>query len=129
MVNKRAVEEWLVKADEDYQYAKASLDEGLTFYDQICFHFHQAAEKYLKAYIVAKELEFRKIHDLTKLLQICEAHDNAFKNLTDAVNELNPFYIESRYPGFTNFTDRARSENAMSMVEKIASFVKDNLQL
>ena len=35
MVNKRAVEEWLVKADEDYQYAKASLDEGLTFYDQI----------------------------------------------------------------------------------------------
>ena len=127
MVDKRAIEEWLAKADEDYQYAKASLDEGLAFYDQICFHLHQAAEKYLKAYIVAKELEFRKIHDLTKLLQICEAHEKAFKDLTDVINELNPFYIETRYPGFTNATDKVQAEKAIFMVEKIADFIKSKL--
>jgi HEPN domain-containing protein len=127
MVNVKAIGEWFAKADEDYRYAKASLDEGFAFYDQICFHLHQAAEKYLKAYIVAKELEFRKVHDLTKLLQICEVHDNAFEDLRDEVRELNPFYIETRYPGFINTTDKAQTEKAISMVEKIADLIKSKL--
>ncbi len=42
-----------------------------SFYAQICFHFHQAAEKYLKSYIIACDLEFKKIHDLPVLLQLC----------------------------------------------------------
>lgn len=67
MVDSTIVEEWLQKADDDFQYAKASLDEGLKFYSQICFHIHQAAEKYLKAYIVANDLTFRKIHNLVTL--------------------------------------------------------------
>jgi hypothetical protein len=38
----------------------------------------QAAEKYLKSYIVAFNLEFRKIHDLIALLKICSAKDDSF---------------------------------------------------
>jgi len=38
---------------------------------QICFHFHQAAEKYLKSYIIASDLDFKKIHDLPAFLKSC----------------------------------------------------------
>jgi len=40
------VSEWLEKAEEDFEFA-VSVIEDSTFYAQICFHFHQAAEKHL----------------------------------------------------------------------------------
>lgn len=64
MADPGLVKGWIKKADEDLQYAGASFKEKLGFYPQICFHLHQAVEKYLKAYIVAKDLTFQKIHDL-----------------------------------------------------------------
>jgi len=48
MVDPRIIKEWLDKADEDFGFADSNLQEDSTFYAQICFHFHQAAEKYLK---------------------------------------------------------------------------------
>ncbi len=49
MADLKIVNEWLSKADEDFHFAVANLKEGSNFYAQICFHFQQAAEKYLKA--------------------------------------------------------------------------------
>lgn len=69
MVDTKIVEEWISKADEDFEFAFLNLNEGKTFFAQICFHFQQASEKYLKAYIIGQELEFRKIHDLPVLLK------------------------------------------------------------
>jgi HEPN domain-containing protein len=56
MVDSAIVREWLDKADGDFSFAQINLEEGKLFFAQICFHFQQAAEKYLKAYIVAHEL-------------------------------------------------------------------------
>ncbi len=70
MADPQIVSEWLKKADEDLGFA-ISVIEDSTFYAQICFHFHQAAEKYLKSFIIARDLEFKKIHDLTVLLKSC----------------------------------------------------------
>jgi len=53
MADIEIISEWLKKADEDFQFALINLKEQRPFYAQICFHFHQVAEKYLKAYIVA----------------------------------------------------------------------------
>ncbi len=57
MADGSLVTEWLTKADEDFDFARVNLEERKNFFAQICFHFQQAAEKYLKAFIVAKELE------------------------------------------------------------------------
>ncbi|MBS1127586.1 MAG: hypothetical protein H6Q93_1575 [Nitrospirae bacterium] len=58
MADPSIVREWLAKADEDYNFAKINLEDDHKFYSQICFHFQQAAEKFLKAYIAAYDLEF-----------------------------------------------------------------------
>ena len=70
MADERIVSSWLKSADEDFEFAVLSLEDS-TFYAQICFHFQQAAEKYLKTFIITNDLEFKKIHDLTVLLKIC----------------------------------------------------------
>lgn len=58
MISREIVKEWINKADEDYGFASESID-NTDYFAQICFHFQQAAEKYLKAFIIANELEFR----------------------------------------------------------------------
>ncbi len=98
MVHRLLILEWLYKADQDFGFAAMTVrDPAISFYDQICTSFHQAAEKYLKAYIVARELSFRKIHDLEKLLHICMTHDASLVSLEAACRFLNPFYVELRY--------------------------------
>lgn len=128
MVNLKIVEAWIKKADEDFQYAKIGLDEELEFYALICFHFHQAVEKYLKAYIVANELTFQKTHDLSKLLKICAEEDREFDILNKDVSELNPLYVETRYPEFMENILKSDVQKAFKITEKIAFFVKSKLK-
>ena len=95
MVDSDIIEEWAAKADEDFEFARINLEEEKPFYAQICFHFQQAAEKYLKAYIIAKELEFRKIHDLPLLLKQCSSKDATIITLAEDCEFLTTFYIET----------------------------------
>jgi HEPN domain-containing protein len=85
MAESQLIDEWIKKAEEDYQFA-ASVLEDTTFYAQICFHFHQAAEKYLKAFIVARDLEFQRIHDLLVLWKLCSAAEPGFGEIQDDAN-------------------------------------------
>jgi HEPN domain-containing protein len=119
------VREWLTKAAEDFAFARVNLEEGKPFYAQICFHFHQAAEKYLKAYIVAYDLDFRKIHDLPLLLKICAAHDPAADPLRDACEFLSAFSVETRYPVHwpTHFS-REETQRAWQSAERVKSWVE-----
>ena len=98
MVDPHIIKEWISKADEDFEFARINLEEEKPFYAQICFHFHQSAEKYLKTYIIEHGLEFRKIHDLPLLLQQCISKDKSFDHLIGDCEYLATFYIESRYP-------------------------------
>jgi HEPN domain-containing protein len=120
----------LEKADEDFRFAEANLIEGSTFYPQICFHFHQAAEKYLKAFIVAKGLAFSKVHDLLYLLRICAAQAPAFREIDEDCILLNTAYIETRYPVHwpTNY-NRGTAEQACLAAGRIGRMVRGQLEV
>jgi HEPN domain-containing protein len=49
MVDSKVITEWVEKANEDLEFARINLNENRPFFAQICFHFQQSAEKYLKA--------------------------------------------------------------------------------
>src|SRR5712692_787648 len=93
MVDRQVVEGWINKGDEELEFAIVSLEKGLEFYAQVCFFLHQAPEKYLKAYIIANELDFKRIHDLIELLRICAQDNEEFNNFYEAAILLNPYDI------------------------------------
>lgn len=130
MVDSAIIREWLDKADEDFRFAEENLQQGSTFYSQICFHFQQAAEKYLKAFIIARGLGFSKVHDLVYLLRLCSAHAPAFSGLEEDCVLLNAAYIETRYPVHwpTNYTRQA-AEQASAAAGRIAKVVRSQLPL
>ena len=74
---------------------------------------------------MAEELGFEKIHDLLKLLKVCQSKEPSLSNLREDCKLLNPFYIETRYPVHwpTHYT-REEALNAQEAVKRIAESIK-----
>lgn len=69
MADPGIVREWVLKAEEDFEFARISLREKKPFYSHICFLFQQSAEKHLKALSLALGLGLQKTHDLLAILK------------------------------------------------------------
>lgn len=129
MVDKAIINEWMRLAEEDFSFASRNLDDpSNTYFGIICFHFQQSAEKYLKAYIVAHELSFEKVHDLGRLQQLCKTSDNMFDKIEKDCLLLNDFYIDARYPviwpvGYT----KSDAEKAKEAANTIRIFITSKL--
>ena len=123
--------EWLEKAERDFHFACRNLEDPENPYlDLVCFHFHQSAEKYLKSFIVAHDLEFKRIHDLVELLRICEEKGPSFSTLSSACEFLTDFYIETRYPvPWPSGVSREEAEKARKYAESIRDFVRNLLNI
>ena len=61
---------WIRKADEDLALTEHLLGEDTPYLSAVAFHSQQAAEKYLKAFLVHRQCEFSKTHDLDRLLAL-----------------------------------------------------------
>ncbi|MFA6291540.1 MAG: HEPN domain-containing protein [Victivallales bacterium] len=81
--------------DED---AVSALLENRDIADEIVgFHCQQAAEKYMKAVLVSRKIEFRKTHDLEELLQLIEDNGIGKPEKSEDLGELEPFAVAFRY--------------------------------
>ena len=131
MADQKIIEEWLYAADQDFGFASSCLaDIETTYFGFICFHFQQSAEKYLKAYVVAKKLKFAKIHDLDALRIYCLGTDLVFENIRDECIYLSDYYLETRYPPMIpSELSRSESKKAKEAAERIGQLVKNSLKL
>ena len=127
MADHQVINEWLKKADEDLEFAASVIKES-PFYAQICFHFHQAAEKYLKSYLIATDLQFKRIHDLPVLLKSCLVKEPDLESIMKDCKLLNRFYIDTRYPVHwpTKYT-RQDAFEAKKAAEHIRDVIKNAL--
>src|SRR5512133_693193 len=63
--------DWVEYAEEDLIMAKSALRRSKPLTTSSCFHSQQCAEKYLKAILVSRDIEFPKTHDLLILNTLC----------------------------------------------------------
>lgn len=87
---------WLLKAGSDLSAAEACLKAG-TALDVACFHCQQAAEKSLKAFLIAHQVNFPLTHDLGRLVPRCAQIEPAFQAFLNDAASLNPYAVEMRY--------------------------------
>lgn len=98
-------EKWFKKAENDLLVIKNNLASDEIPFDACCFHSQQAAEKYLKAYLVSKQIHFPKTHDLQSLLNLCIAINSSFNQVIAPAIRLTDYAIAPRYPdAFDNLT-------------------------
>ena len=120
------VKEWLRKADHDRRTAEAALDQKPPITDIAAFHCQQAAEKYVKAYLVHRREPFERIHDLEHLVGQCAALDPAWDELRDPVEPLTAYAVRFRYPGPPD-PSVEEVQTALAVVNQLRDFVLERL--
>jgi HEPN domain-containing protein len=88
----------------------------------ICYLCQQAAEKYLKGFLVVHNMEPPKIHNLLDLLRICEPLHTNFSSLSAKCAFLNPYGVIPRYPNELQITD-ADTKIALQYAKEIKEFI------
>ena len=117
---------WLEKARRDLVTAQTGIDSSEPFSDIICFHTQQAAEKYIKAYLIWQKVEFPKTHSLEDLLLLAAQKDKSFLELIEDANMLTPYAVEIRY-GESDEPIIDDAKQAIEIAEEIKDFVQQKL--
>jgi len=122
MDERTLIREWFRLADQDIAYAK----HGLTLHplplEAICFHCQQAAEKYLKGYLVSVGVtEPPKTHDLLSLCELCSEYDGAFEDIRKPCSRLSNYGVQPRYPDEI-YIDEEIMRRALLFADEIKAF-------
>ena len=119
--------EWVRKAEIDLKTAEHLGKSGTDFMEGAAFHSQQAAEKYLKAFLVWHQIEFPKTHDIEALLRLVGKADNRIAEvLRDAV-ALTPYGVDYRYPGDYPEVGRIDAEKALRLADQVRKEVRTRL--
>ncbi|MDR3198387.1 MAG: HEPN domain-containing protein [Planctomycetaceae bacterium] len=112
---------WFDFADQDLDTAQLLIQMRPTHFEIICYHCEQAAEKYLKGYLVAHGTFPPKTHELEKLCAMCSETDNQFNEIVATCSFLTQFATQMRYPHEMNITEE-HVKLAISNAESIKNF-------
>lgn len=124
----RMAAKWAEAAEHDLRNAEHTLTlvEDCPL-ETVCFHAQPCAEKYLKAWLISRAIEFPKTHDLVLLLNLASDRGLTGLGVLD-VQALNRFAVETRYPGDWEPFDRKEAERAVGAAKKIREALRGKLE-
>lgn len=92
--------EWVEKAEEDFHVLQRERRaRKYPSHNAACFHAQQCAEKYIKARLQEASTPFPRTHSLPALLQLVLPVEPLWTTLSPALNNLNVYGVNFRYPG------------------------------
>jgi len=98
-VKRELVRLWFEKAEGDWRVSHRLLDDPEPHTEAIAFHAQQAVEKYLKALLTWRQVDFPKTHDIKRLLELIGSSDSDLAESLSFTIELTAYAVEYRYPG------------------------------
>ena len=123
-MSEELVNEWIVKAEEDYRSVEELYKKSVSgFATTICFHAQQSAEKYLKALLTKHGIEPPWIHTLETLLELIISKIPELEKYRETLAQLTPYATEYRYPG--KVADQEDAETCVNIIRKF----QDNMRL
>jgi len=127
-VRRRLVGQWVDKADQDLRAADVLVQQVPRLAYPVCFHCQQASEKYLKAYLTYRQVEFGKTHNIRELLDLVASVDDALSQDLAAAATLNPYGVDARYPGDLPEPSEEDSNEALRIAHQVAEAVSDRMK-
>ena len=121
------IRKWIFKAMEDYRIAKHELrfPEEEIATSPVCFHCQQIVEKLLKAYLISKNIDFAKTHDLEFLLKLCINTDEEFERIE--IGNLRFYAVEIRYPDEFYTPSIEEAKECFIIASNVKAFVFEKL--
>jgi HEPN domain-containing protein len=118
------VNKWLFRANEDVAVIQnLTQSDRQTYASTICFHAQQAVEKYLKALLAHKGVDFPRTHDIDFLLSECR---NVTSGELDHVDpkSLTDFGVSVRYPDDFYIPDPAETMYYAQLAQDVKRIVE-----
>jgi len=119
--------DWLDFARADLRAARLLLTDTEVPARIACFHAQQAAEKALKAALVASATPFRKTHDIVVLAGLAGERIAAELASLDLV-ALQPWAVDGRYPGDLPDAAEAEAAEVLEVAEAVVEAVRRSLR-
>ena len=127
MQHKEEVYRWIELADKDLALAEHTAKTMWpTPYEIVCFHCQQFVEKYLKAFLVSREVEPPHIHDLVRLTALCETENPVFNEIKQKCIMLTEYGVQPRYPGYIQIIEEDM-KRALHFSADIKTFMKERV--
>lgn len=108
----------LSKARTDKLVLDKLVDDPEIADDAIGFHAQQAVEKLLKAVLANRNVEYPRVHDIDRLVDLLEAHDGSLPPQARQLDELTPWATQLRYDELLDIErlDRQRTQQLVDAV-------------
>lgn len=117
-------QDWLARAKGDLALALAPLPKGALFYEDLCFHAQQAAEKAVKAVYEKYQLPFRYTHDLGELLAGLKERGFTIPPEIEDAQILAVYASEYRYPSLAEPVTTEEYHEATSLATKVVRWAE-----
>ena len=95
-------------------------------FDAVCFHAQQLAEKYLKALLVHKGIDFPKTHDLAEIASLLP-HDLIPPIDKGEQDFLSQHAVTSRYPGDPDLISSLEASQAIAIARRVRDWARNLL--
>ena len=122
------VQQWLDKARKDLAAGEVLLKGNFEDYDSVGFHAQQAAEKFVKAFLVRHQIEFPKSHDIALLRQLVARVDPRLAEKLATADVLTPYGVEFRYPGDLPSVSHDEGKKALRLAEQARDLILESLK-
>jgi HEPN domain-containing protein len=123
------VKQWIEKADHDLGTGQVTYLYLPQYRDTIAFHCQQAAEKYLKGFLLFLDIPFKRQHSLNYLLGLLSQKIEISNDLYDNASELEDFAVEIRYPDTSVDLSDVEIQQAFKIAKLIRVFVLSQMNL
>ncbi len=115
--------EWLRRARSDLVLAKQPKPEGV-FWEDLCFHAEQAAEKAIKAVMVLERIDFPRTHDVSELLGLLTRAGHSVPADVLIAETISDYATVTRYPGNRQPVSEEEYRWAISVAEDVVRWAE-----
>lgn len=116
--------DWVQKGENDLKNATHTLGMRKDCpTDTVCFHAQQCVEKYLKAFLVLKRIDFPKTHDIKELIALLPLKFRP--QLTpEEQRRLTDYATVTRYPGDYEPISLAETRRAVKIARRVRNEIR-----
>ncbi len=117
--------EWMNRARSSLAMAKNRVPQA--YLEDLCFEAQQAAEKSIKAVMIARNIEFPYVHDLDHLLSLLEDEGEVIPAPVRQASKLTKYATVTRYPGDMGPVTTQEYAEAIAIAEAVVRWAEERI--
>ena len=117
--------EWMNRARSSLALSREP--KPSVYLEDLCFDAQQAAEKAIKAVMIARGVDFPYVHDLAHLLSLLEDEGEPIPEAVRRAEALTQYAWATRYPGTGSPVTPNEHSEAVEMAEAVVSWAQTSL--